>query len=245
MSFFQSSSDPSCPSALLFWLVPDVPLRSSCRLNIPQLETAHRHTDRDPHKSSSTYTLSSSLPPLSLSNSRSCFFFAGVGFFFLKKRKKTQSLSLKELQKNSSKQEGTNAIRVKRTKFVGVNKQMKKNQNKMLTKNTYKDVVSTFKTFFGSYIQFCHADVGGFPSWGNEWFKCCNYPVRESSKAFTTHRVKNISWNRLSILPVKCTEKETPSSRGFRRERSSSETAESAPDVEPEESKGLERSSKA
>lgn len=126
-----------------------------------------------------------------------------------------------------------------------VNKQLEKFQNKMLTKNTYKDVVSTFKTFFGSYIQFCHADVGGFPSRGNEWFKCCNYPVRESSKAFTTHQVKNISWNRLSILTVKCTEKETPSSRGFRRERSSSETAESAPDVEPEESKGLKRSSKA
>lgn len=37
----------------------------------------------------------------------------------------------------------------------------------------------------------------------------------ESSKAFTTHQVKNTSWNRLSILPVKCTEKETPSSRCF------------------------------
>lgn len=72
-----------------------------------------------------------------------------------------------------------------------------------------------------------------------------NYPVRESSKAFTTHQVKNICWNRLNILPMKCIEKETPSSRCFRRERSSSETAESAPDVEPEESKGLKRSSKA
>lgn len=67
----------------------------------------------------------------------------------------------------------------------------------------------------------------------------------ESSKAFTTHQVKNTSWNRLNVLPVKCTEKETPSSRSFRRERSSSETAKSAPDVEPEESKGWKRSSKA
>lgn len=37
-------SDPSCPWALLIWLVPDLPLSSSCRLNIPQLKTTHTHT---------------------------------------------------------------------------------------------------------------------------------------------------------------------------------------------------------
>lgn len=54
--------------------------------------------------------------------------------------------------------------------------------------------------------------MGGFPSWGSEWFRFwqLHHDVRKSSKAFTTHiQAKNTCWNRLNIPPMKSIEKET------------------------------------
>lgn len=89
--FLQFSFWPSCPKALLRWLVPDVPLSSSCRLNIPQLETAHtlKHT--------LLLTPSHSPFPLDLSPThrakKSCDF-----FFPQQLQWNTKSLRLKWLQ---------------------------------------------------------------------------------------------------------------------------------------------------
>lgn len=99
-SFFKSSPpDPSCPWALPLWLDPDVPLSSSCRLNIPQLETAHTWTHTQTHSHTHMILTTPSPPPFPLflkSNSwsrKSRFFF----FFFTAAQWNPKSLRLTRL----------------------------------------------------------------------------------------------------------------------------------------------------
>ena len=119
--FLDRRCDPSYPWAQLLWLVPDVPLSSSCRLNIPQLETAHTlthththtHTYSLSHTHTHTHTLFAPSPPtfpLYLSptqRAKEAFFFC---VFFFMAVSEPQSEKAPE---HSSEQEDRNALRGK------------------------------------------------------------------------------------------------------------------------------------
>lgn len=106
--FFPFFFWPSCPKALLCWLVPDVPLSSSCRLNIPQLETAHtlKHTLLlTPYPSPFPLNLS----PTHRAKRAVIFFF--FFFFSITASVKHQKPQTEMAPKHSSKQEDRNALK--------------------------------------------------------------------------------------------------------------------------------------
>lgn len=99
-------SDPSRPWALLIWLVPDLPLSSSCRLNIPQLKTTHTHTktllDSPPPPPFPLY-----LRPTPEAKKRKRKKIVSFFFFFLHHKPQTAP-------KHSFRQEDSNALKGKR-----------------------------------------------------------------------------------------------------------------------------------